>query len=84
MQERCGYLAGSHGVLVGALPALLGVHGDASAPKLVVEEGVVLPWKSLLLKLLLPLAAADPHCFFCCWYFVEVARKEGRKEGRRG
>lgn len=82
LKQRCGevnyYLAGCHGVLVGALPALLGVHGDASAPKVVVEEGVVLPWEAvvIVLKLVLGLAAADPHCF--------AATPSPRGEERRG
>jgi len=68
------HLGDGHGVLVGTLPSLLGVHGDGGAgPEVVVEQVVVHPWESLLAVVEVPcwrlgLAAADPHC--CCWLSV--------------
>ena len=64
------HLGDGHGVLVGALPPLLGVHGDAGAgPQVVVERVVVHPWEAQALVVVqLPccrLAAADPHCCLC-------------------
>ena len=77
------HLGDGHGVLVGTLPSLLGVHGDGGAgPEVVVEQVVVHPWESLLavvevpcwrLGLGLGLAAADPHCC-CCWLEGGAAR----------
>ena len=68
------HLGDGHGILVGTLPSLLGVHGDGGAgPEVVVEQVVVHPWESLLAVVEVPcwrlgLAAADPHC--CCWLSV--------------
>jgi len=64
------HLGDGHGVLVGALPSLLGVHGDAGAgPQVAVEQVVVHPWEAQALVVVqLPcccLAAADPHCCLC-------------------
>jgi len=65
------HLGDGHGILVGTLPSLLGVHGDGGAgPEVVVEQVVVHPWEALLAVVEVPcwrlgLAAADPHC--CCW-----------------
>ena len=43
------HLGDGHGILVGTLPSLLGVHGDGGAgPEVVVEQVVVHPWESLL------------------------------------
>ena len=77
------HLGDGHGVLVGTLPSLLGVHGDGGAgPEVVVEQVVVHPWESLLavvevpcwrLGLGLGLAAADAHCC-CCWLEGGAAR----------
>lgn len=60
------YLAGGHGVLVDALPALLGVHGHpGGAGVLLLQEVVLLPWEPPLCLLQLQPssfpAAADPH-----------------------
>ena len=63
------HLGDGHGILVGTLPSLLGVHGDGGAgPEVVVEQVVVHPWESLLAVVEVPcwrlglgLAAADPH-----------------------
>ena len=75
------HLGDGHGILVGTLPSLLGVHGDGGAgPEVVVEQVVVHPWESLLAVVEVPcwrlglgLAAADPHCC-CCWLEGGAAR----------
>jgi hypothetical protein len=71
------HLGDGHGVLVGALPPLFGVHGDAGAgPQVAVEHVVVHPWeaRAVVVVVQLPaccrLAAADPHC---CAYALRVS-----------
>ena len=59
------HLGDGHGVLVGTLPSLLGVHGGPRAgPELLVEGFVLHPWEALLIVELAcrRAAATDPHC----------------------